>query len=161
MSLTTNAKDKVIPERQVEVTAPIDYSFKCVSDFVNSPKTQIKELQDLALGMASRIEELESKCESSHLGEFYHTNIHYPINRIQPKVLVVDTNPINNEIISIINKIGFDVEIVKPFNSDMLKIINTDFKIPIDRHPTKVINRHIKNSRFPLIPKGKGKYKKY
>lgn len=44
-----------------DVKAPADYSFECVNNFVHCEDPKYEELQYLALGMATRIAQLEAE----------------------------------------------------------------------------------------------------
>ena len=61
MSLTLDETGRVLTETIDGVTMPVDYTFKCVNDFVHLPETQFEELQGLALGMVSHIAKLEER----------------------------------------------------------------------------------------------------
>ena len=45
------------------VTMPADYSFKCINNYVHCESPQYEDLQHLALGMSSHIEDLRKENE--------------------------------------------------------------------------------------------------
>ena len=58
--LVIDAAGNPVLETCGSVKAPANYSFECVSNFVHCEDPQYEELQYLALGMATRIAQLES-----------------------------------------------------------------------------------------------------
>lgn len=55
---TLDERGKALTVEQQGHSAPADYSFSCVNDYVHAHDRQFEELQYLALGMANEIEKL-------------------------------------------------------------------------------------------------------
>lgn len=58
--LVIDAAGNPVLETYGSVKAPANYSFECVNNFVHCEDPQYEELQYLALGMATRIAQLEA-----------------------------------------------------------------------------------------------------
>lgn len=59
--LTLDQDGSALTVTQEGITMPANYSFACINDFVHAHDTDFEDLQCLALGMATYIEQLELK----------------------------------------------------------------------------------------------------
>ena len=63
MSYTLTEAGKVLTETQDGYTAPVDYSFATVNDYVHSRDVSFEDLVALCLGMAAYIDRLSARSD--------------------------------------------------------------------------------------------------
>lgn len=82
------------------VTMPADYSFKCINNYVHCESPQYEDLQHLALGMSSHIEDLRKENEQlrAALGSLskrcYIMSESHQVNDVRGARLIVGFNNI-------------------------------------------------------------------
>lgn len=72
---TLDADGQALSVERDDCSAPADYSFACVNDYVHAPDRHFEELQYLALGMSGEIEKLTKALR--HVCELYCVDDYY------------------------------------------------------------------------------------